>query len=313
MRRIETFEPRPGTAYALLVAMTMVWGSGMVLARGVSEHIPPIGLGFWRLTVACIVLLPLVLPHLLSRQTLLRRHLKFFTFLGILQVWPQTIVLLALNYTTAINATLLNGAQPAITAILAAVLLRDRMTWLQTIGIVLALTGIIVMVAHGDIQVVLSLDFNIGDWLVLLAVLMWSFYTLKLPTVPRDFSPATVLFMVSLTGTVTMTPFYLYEAIYVRTMQIDALTIATTVYMGVTISAISIFVWNMCLRTIGPQKTSIFINLNPVFAALFAIVFLGEVLHLYHLFGALLVCGGITLVITMGQKRKEGRSRETTP
>ena len=74
MRRIETFEPRPGVAYALLVAMTVIWGSGMVLARGVNEHIPPIGLGFWRLTVACIVLLPLVLPHLLSQGPLLRRH-----------------------------------------------------------------------------------------------------------------------------------------------------------------------------------------------------------------------------------------------
>jgi drug/metabolite transporter (DMT)-like permease len=302
MRWIETFEPRPGAAYALLVAMTVVWGSGMVLARGVAEHIPPIGLGFWRLTVACIVLLPLVLPHLFTQGPLLRRHAKFFTLLGILQVWPQTIVLLALNYTTAINATLLNGAQPAITAILAAVLLRDRMTWPQTFGIVMALIGIIVMVAHGDIDVVLGLDFNVGDWLVVMAVVMWAFYTLKLPTVPRDFSPATVLFMVTFCGTVAMIPFYLYEAVYVRAMTIDALTIGTTVYMGVVISAISIFVWNMCLRTIGPQKTSVFINLNPVFAALFAIVFLGEVLHLYHLFGALLVCGGITLVVTMGRR-----------
>jgi drug/metabolite transporter (DMT)-like permease len=303
MRRIETFEPRPAVAYALLVAMTAVWGSGMVLARGVTEHIPPIGLGFWRLTVAILVLLPLVLPHLLIQGPLLRRHLKFFTLLGILQVWPQTIVLLALNYTTAINATLLNGAQPAITAILAAMLLRDRMTWPQTLGIVLALSGIVVMVAHGDIDVVFALDFNVGDWLVLLAVVMWSLYTLKLPTVPRDFSPATVLFMVSLTGTITMTPFYIYETIYVRAMEWNAITVGTTVYMGVVISAISIFVWNMCLRAIGPQKTSIFLNLNPVFAALFAIVFLGEVLHLYHLFGAILVCGGITLVIMTGRRR----------
>ncbi len=303
MRRIETFEPRPGTAYALLVAMTVVWGSGMVLARGVTEHIPPIGLGFWRLTVACLVLLPLVLPHLMHQRPLLKRHLGFFTYLGILQVWPQTIVLLALNYTTAINATLLNGAQPAITAILSAILLRDPMTVAQTIGIVLALVGIIVMVAHGDIDVVLGLDFNIGDWLVVLAVVMWALYTLKLPTVPREFSPATVLFMVTACGTIAMTPLYLYEAIYVRAMQIDLLTVGTTVYMGVVISAISIFIWNMCLRTVGPQKTSIFINLNPVFAALFAIIFLGEVLHLYHLFGALLVCGGITLVITMGRRR----------
>ena len=303
MTRIETFEPRAPVAYALLVAMTEIWGSGLVLARGVAEHIPPIGLGFWRLTVAILVLLPLVLPHLLTQGDLLRRHLNFFILLGILQVWPQTIVLVALNFTTAINATLLNGAQPAITAILAAIFLRDRISAGQTLGIVLALIGIVVMVAHGDLAIALALDFNIGDWLVLLAVLMWAIYTLRLPTVPRDFSPATVLFMVTLCGTVAMIPAYIYEAIYVRPMSLDGFTIGVTLYMGIVISAISIFVWNMCLRAIGPQKTSIFLNLNPVFAALFAILFLGEVLHLYHLFGAVLVCGGITLVVLRGRKR----------
>ena len=59
MTRLETFAPRPVVAYAMLIVATAIWGSGMVLARGVAEHIPPIGLGFWRLTVAIVVLLPL--------------------------------------------------------------------------------------------------------------------------------------------------------------------------------------------------------------------------------------------------------------
>lgn len=303
MSRLETFAPRPAAVYALLVAATAVWGSGMVLGRGVIADIPPIGLGFWRLTVAILVLLPLVLPELFRLAPLIRRKWRFITLLGILQVWPQTIVLLALNYTTAINATLLNAAQPAITAILTAVLLRDRVTHGQAAGIVLALIGIVVMVSRGDIHVFLGLNYNRGDWLVLLAVAMWALYTIKLPAVPREMGLATTLFLVSLSGTLTMTPFYIYETLFVRAMQWNTITLATTLYMGIVISAISIFVWNMCIRAVGPQKTSIFLNLNPVFAALFAIVFLGEELYLYHLAGAVLVCGGITMVIRLARRR----------
>lgn len=303
MRRIETFAPRPAVAYSLLVCATAVWGSGMVLGRGVGTDIPAIGLGFWRVGVACLVLLPLVAGELIRLAPLLKRHWRIFALLGVLQVWPQTIVLLALHYTSAINATLLNGAQPAITAILTALLFKDRVSRAQSLGIVLALVGIVVMVSRGDLGVVLALDYNRGDWLVLLAVLMWATYTIKLPTLPREFGLATTLFLVSFFGTITQLPFYIYESIYVRAIEFNAITVGTAVYMGVVISAISIFVWNMCLRVVGPQKSSVFLNLNPVFAALFAIAFLGESLYPYHLVGAVLVCGGITLVIRTGRRK----------
>jgi drug/metabolite transporter (DMT)-like permease len=65
----------------------------------------------------------------------------------------------------------------------------------------------------------------------------------------------------------------------------------------------------MCLRTVGTQKSSIFLNLNPVFAALFAIAFLGEKLYPYHLAGAVLVCGGITLVIRAGRRAASATSK----
>src|SRR5690606_21810341 len=97
-------------------------------------------------------------------------------------------------------------------------------------------------------------------------------------------------------------PVYVYESMFIRSVEFNAVTVATAVWMGVVISAFSILLWNMCLTAIGTQRSAIFLNLNPVFAAFFAILFLGETLYPYHLAGAVLVCGGITMVIRLARR-----------
>jgi drug/metabolite transporter (DMT)-like permease len=231
-----------------------------------------------------------------------RRHWRLFVLLGFLQMWPQTIVLIALNYTTAINATLINGAQPAMAAILLAVFYRDRITLGQSIGIALALGGIVVMVSRGDWHAVAALEFNIGDWLTLFAILCFAFYSIQVPRLPRATGLATALFLITLTGTTTMFPVFIYEQMFIRSVTFDGVTIVTVLWMGIVISTASILLWNMCLSAIGTQKAAIFLNLNPIFAALFAIVFLGEQLFAYHFVGAVLVLGGITMVIRLARR-----------
>ena len=302
MRRFESYVPTPRTAYALLVLGAAIWGSGIVIARGVHEFIPPVALGVARGVVALCVLAPLVLMDWARVRAAWRRHWRLFVLLGFLQMWPQTVVLIALNYTTAINATLINGAQPAMAAILLWALYGDRVTLGQGVGIALALGGIVVMVTRGDWQAVTTLEFNVGDWLTLGAILLFALYSIQIPRLPRETGLATTLFLITLTGTVTMTPVMVYEQMFIRQVVFDGRTIATMLWMGIVISTASILLWNMCLTAIGTQKSAIFLNLNPIFAALFAIAFLGEELFVYHLAGAVLVLGGITLVIRRARR-----------
>jgi drug/metabolite transporter (DMT)-like permease len=294
---LESFHPRPAVAYTLLIIGTVVWGSGMVIGRGVREAIPPVGLGFWRLSTVVVALLPLVWGELVRLRPVIRRHWRFYILLALFQMWPQVIVLVALNFTTAINATLINAAQPALTAILTALVFRGRVGLGAAIGVTLALVGVGVMVAHGDLAELRTLQFNVGDLLAFGAVVLWSFYALCLPRAPREVGIATSLFLIALAGAVTMLPFYLIETVWVRPVHLNGITITTILWMGLVISAASIFVWNVSIRVLGPQRATIFLNLNPVWAAIFAVVFLGEALYPYHFVGAAFVAAGIILVV----------------
>jgi drug/metabolite transporter (DMT)-like permease len=294
---LESFHPRPAVAYTLLIIGTVVWGSGTVLGRGVRDIVPPVGLGFWRLSVVVIALLPLVWSELIRLQPVIRKHWRLFVLLAVLQMWPQVITLVAVNFTTAINATLINAAQPALTAIITALVFRGQVSLGAALGVTLALIGVGVMVAHGSLGELMAMEFNIGDLLAFGAVLLWSCYALCLPRVPREIGIATTLFLMAFAGAATMLPFYLIETIWVRPVHFNGATVATVLWMGLIISTASIFVWNVSLRVLGPQRATIFLNLNPVWAALFAVVFLGEALYPYHFAGAAFVCAGIILVV----------------
>jgi drug/metabolite transporter (DMT)-like permease len=62
-------------------------------------------------------------------------------------------------------------------------------------------------------------------------------------------------------------------------------------------SLLPVMIWNQSIHRVGVNRAAIFVNLMPVFGAIFAIAFLGERLFLFHVIGAILVFAGIVLVV----------------
>lgn len=297
MNKLEEFSPRPATAYVLLTFAAFLWGLGTVIARGVHEIVPPVGLSFWRAVIVVVVLSPFVLPELLRKWPVIAAHWKFLALMGALQLGAQAVFVLALNFTTAINAALENASQPAITAVMAWLLIRERVSLRQSLGILIALIGITVMVVRADLSALMAFDFNIGDLFVVLAVSSWALYAILLPRVPRALGLTTTLFIVMSTGGIALLPFYIVESLVYRPVSINLPTVATIVGLGLFITSTSVFIWNAGVRAVGPNRATAFMNLIPIFGAGLAILILGERLFLYHLAGAVLVWVGIQLVI----------------
>jgi drug/metabolite transporter (DMT)-like permease len=297
VKSLETFSPRPAVAHGLLILAAFMWAASTVIARGVHAEIPPIGLSFWRAAIAVVVLLPLVWRALGRKRALIMANWKLLWLLGVMQVGASALLIVAVNYTGAINATLVNAAQPALTAVVAWVLIGDRVSRVQGLGIAGALAGIVVMTARADWRVLVGFDFNVGDLLVVGAILGWAIYATQLPRLPRELGMTTMLFVITLAGAVSLIPFYVFETAFVRPMPISLTALVTVVVLGIIVTVFSVFIWNAGIRAIGPNRAVVFINLIPVFGAALAIVFLGERLYFYHLIGALFVFAGIMAVI----------------
>ncbi len=284
-------------AYGLIVATVFIWAASVVAGRAVHQEMPPIGLTFWRWAVAGLVVVIFTWPTLKKNLHVLRSHIGILVLEGAFMAAAGTLLFTALNYTTAINATLVNATQPMITVFLAWTILRQRINKFQLLGIVAALIGVGVTVTKADLSNLTNLNFNIGDILVVLAIVTYSLYAIFLRKLPAELGVFPCLGVILLVGAIILIPIYAYETIYVRPVIFNGAFIGTTLVLALFASIISMAMWNAANRAVGPNRAAVFINLIPVFGAVLAIVFLNEKLFAYHIAGGILVCIGILMVV----------------
>jgi drug/metabolite transporter (DMT)-like permease len=127
------------------------------------------------------------------------------------------------------------------------------------------------------------------------AVLGWSVYAVQLHR--RDYLPPgdVLLFVIGVVGSIVLLPFYAVEALLVGGFELNAPVGAAILYLVLFPTLLATIYWNSALKSLGPNRAAIFINLIPVSGATLAMLFLGEQLFAYHLIGAALVFMGILL------------------
>ena len=284
-------------AYGLIAATVLTWAIGVVIARAVHQEIPPIGLSFWRWIMATLILLPFVWGSLRKDTQLVIKNLRYFWVQGIFMTGGGMFLFLAVNFTTAINVALVNATQPILTVLIAWILIRDGIKGIQILGIVAAFLGITVMVTKADLSVLMNLDFRAGDFITVLATTFYACYAINIRNMPEEIGTFPALFVILLMGSLTLFPFYIFEAVFIRPTLFSGKLVIVVVVLALLVSILSIAMWNTGNAVVGHNRAAIFVNLMPVYSAILAIYFLDERLYLFHVVGALFVCAGIFMVI----------------
>lgn len=280
-------------APVLLGISALLWGGNFVVGRAAAASIPPIALSFYRWLTALVVLAAMAGPATVKALPVLRRHLGWLllsSFTGVLLF--HTLVYTGLHTTTAINASLIVATSPVIIPIVVWLADREHITAREGVGIVATMAGVVVVLTRGDLGTLAGLGFAAGDLMILGAVTAWAVYSVWLrrrPPVP----PLVVVTSVAAVGTLMILPFYLWEAAAVGGFAWNVPNLATILYVGIFASVIAYITWNQGVVLIGPTKAGPYLNLMPLFAAVLALVFLGESIHVYHVTGAVLIGAGL--------------------
>lgn len=283
------------TAYLLAVGCTIIWGSPPVITRAISGQIPPAALSLSRWMLAALILLPFAARKLPREWPSIRRNAWSLTRLALYMVTGSSLSVLAVYFTTATNAVLVNASQPAVTAVFAWLIARQHLEPRQALGIACAFLGVTVMVFRADLGALLGLEINVGDLIMLGAVVGWSIYAVQLHR--REYMPSgdVLLFLIGVVGSIVLLPLYIVERQFVGAFEPTLPVLGAMLYLALFPTLLATFYWNMALKTLGPNRAAIFINLIPVSGATLAMLFLGERLFAYHLLGAALVFTGIVL------------------
>lgn len=287
--------------YLLLTLTTLFWSGNMVVGRAIRDEVPPLSLAFWRWTIALALTLPLALPHLRSQWPLLKRNWQPIVVLGLLGVGGyNTIAYIALQYTAATNALLLNSFIPVATIALSWLFLKKPMHPIEWLGVLISLTGVTTIVAQGNLATLAALTINLGDLWMLLAVLVWAFYTIGLHWRPAGIHPMLMLAAFTVIGLVALAPAYAWEISQGRLIHLTPGALAGIAYTGTLPGFLGYVFYNKAVGEVGANRASLFIHLMPVFGTLLSAVFLSEIPQMYHGVGIALIFGGIGL--TMSRK-----------
>ncbi|MBJ6798684.1 DMT family transporter [Geomonas propionica] len=280
--------------YLLLTLSALIWSGNFVISRAMNNVIPPAGFVFWRWVVALIVLLPVVLPRLREQWPIVRANLPLVGISGLFGVTLfNFLIYTAMHSTTAINAALVNSAIPIFIIMFARIFYGQRVMLRQHAGIALSLVGVAAIILRGNPARILTLSFNRGDLLVLLAAIVWALYSVAIKRYPQGLNPFVFLFCMTVCGLVLLIPFYGYEISQGHLMTWNLPTILSILYVGVLASVVAFTAWNHGLRVVGPHVGGQFVHLMPAFSTIMAVAFLGERLQSFHVAGIVLIFAGI--------------------
>lgn len=283
--------------YVLLVLATISWGSNFPLGKLLVQELPPIQLSFLRWLVAFLILAPFMYGKVREHKETILKHWKFILVLALTSIIGfNTFLYIGVQYTSPINASLINSISPLLIVFLSVIFLHEKMTKAHYFGLILSTCGVLWILSGGSIANIISFSFNRGDLFVILAVICWSSYSVLLKvwgqTLPKD---VTLFVTVSL-GITLLLPATIIEYVG-HSFSYSELTGSmwlTVIYLGIFPSIISFICWNEGIIRLGASKVANYYHLILVFASIFSVL-LGESYTLHQFIATMIIISGIML------------------
>jgi drug/metabolite transporter (DMT)-like permease len=294
-RRILGLDSRQ-IAFVLLFVAPALFAANMLVAKATADTIPPVALAFWRWTVALIVLAPFTAGALWRQRRAIRREWRDIIVLGALGMGVcGAFVYIGADTTTATNIGLIYAAAPILIVVLARAVYGEALGALQAFGVVLSLVGVIAIVCRGDIAVLLSVSFAVGDIWILGATAGWAVYATLLRHRPSALAPTARFAAIILGGIAVLLPFTVAEGVGGALPVLDWTTVAAVMTVAILPSLGAYQAYARSQMVLGAGPTSLVMYLIPIYNSVLAFLLLGEALETYHLIGAALVLPGIYL------------------
>ena len=283
------------TGITLAIIATIIWSGNFIISRQVHNTIPPITLNFYRWLTATVILVPFAWKKFIAELPIVKKNMGYFLLSSIMGVSLfNTFVYIAGHHSTAINMALIGTTtSPIISVILARIFLHEKITALRVIGMMICITGILLLLSHGHFENLLSLSFTKGDWWMLAAAFSFAVYNVSVKKKPAQMSSINFLFTIFLLGTVLLIPFYFLELKNSGGFEINSSSLFTILYLGLGTSVICFLFWNIAIARLGAGRTALFGNLIPVFSSIGAVILLHEKITTLHLISFIIVVTGL--------------------
>lgn len=286
----------------LLLLPPLLWAGNFIAGRAISAAVPPVTLSLIRWSIAFLCLLPFALgPFLKDRAHYYqyRWHILGTAITGVATF--NLLVYWGLHTTSATNGIILNSFIPFLVAIFGFLFYQRKLPASQLAGLLVSLTGVLIVVSHGELQVLLTLAFAPGDVIIFLAMVFWALYTLWLKEIPAFINRTGLMLCQVIIALIFLLPLALWEQQFSSIDLENPQTLWILVYIGIFPSVIALLAYSKAVTLVGSVRASVFIHAMPIFGSILSTLLLREAFHLYQFLGMLTIFSGIWLASRINQ------------
>jgi drug/metabolite transporter (DMT)-like permease len=281
----------------LAILAVIIWSGNFIVSRGVSKEIGPVSLAFYRWLTATIIIAPFAWKKFTAERVLVSVNWKYLAWVSLTGIALfNTCVYVAGHYTTAINLALIGTtSSPIFATILAVIFLKEKLGMFRIAGIVICMTGILLLISKGSWKTLVNFHFSTGDLWVLAGAFAFAVYNVLVRKKPVGISAINFLFVIFAMGTLMLFPFFLCELKWGMPTQWSPQLFNVILYLGAGTSVTAFLCWNIALHKLGAGRTVLFGNLIPIFSTLEAVWLLGEEITNIHIISGATVIVGLVL------------------
>jgi drug/metabolite transporter (DMT)-like permease len=280
--------------YFLVLAATAIWSGNFIIARGLSNSIPPVTLAFLRWATAVLVVLPFAIRPLRRDIQVVWRHLGYLSltaFLGITVF--NTLIYIAAHTSKALNLSLIALCSPVFIILFARLFLHDPFTRRRLIGLVTATVGVVLLITNGELPRLTSMTFSQGDVWMLVAAVIFAAYSILVRIKPAELTPVVFIACTFILGLLFLAPWLAWELFEVKVINFSPLALGSIVYLGVGPSLLAFLCWNHAIAIIGPVRAAFVYYSLPLFSGIEALLLLDEPIHGVHVLSGILILAGV--------------------
>lgn len=276
------------------LAAVIFWGASFIATKNLLDEISPLAIIFLRLLLG-ILFIAFVAKNRKRSFSIKPADLKGVFILALIASFHLWIQVTGLQYTSAANTGWIIGLAPVFMTIIGFLFFKEKINIIQTSGIIIAFTGLIMLISKGDIST-LNLITNKGDLMILISAFTWSVYSLVGKKVTLNYPPIMTILYLFIMMALIITPFTISAVNLNAVLNLSFIGLISILFLGIFCSGFSYVIWAEAMKEMPASKVGAFLYLEPFVTVFTAWFFLSEEISMLMMISGFVIIGGVVLV-----------------
>lgn len=275
----------------------VVWGASFIATKIAVGQISPISVVWIRFAMGIPILFAVVLAR---KQFALpkRNEWWYFALLGFLGIsfhqWLQSNGLITAQATTT---AWIVATTPAFIAVLGWLVLKEKLNLIQSLGIVLAMLGVLVVVSKGNFNGLAIGQFGtIGDFLILISAVNWAVFSILSRRGLQTHPSTRLTFWVMTIGWLITSVAFFAQGKIIEITVLDSRGWWSMIFLGIFTTGFAYIAWFDALAQLPAAQTGAFLFLEPPSSMVVAAIVLNESVTWASILGGAVILIGVWLV-----------------